>query len=186
MRAGTGHARGPRAEHEGRALHAGERDGRAARGRAGGGAERQLREGYEALAEGGGSHLLPSSAALLAEALLAQERDEEAEHFVAVAQATASPDDLDAQIRWRNVSARLGARAGRAEEAERTARAAVELAARTDSVELQGDAALALAEALRAAMRPEAAAEAFREAQALYEVGHRGRRGARPPPRSPD
>ena len=133
-------------------------------------AERQLREGYEALAEGGGSQLLPTSAALLAEALLAQERDEEAERFVAVAQATASPDDLDAQIRWRNVSARLEARAGRAEDAERTARAAIELAARTDSVELQGDAALALADALRAAGRPEAAADACREAQALYEA----------------
>jgi tetratricopeptide (TPR) repeat protein len=133
-------------------------------------AERQLREGYDALAEGGGSQLLPTSAALLAEALLAQERDEEAERFAAVTEATASPDDLDAQIRWRNVRSRLLARAGRAEEAETTARTAVELAARTDSIELRGDAELALAEALEAAGRPEDAAAACREAQALYEA----------------
>ena len=76
-------------------------------------AEERLRTGYERLEEMGEKALLATTAAMLAEAVYAQGRYEEAETFCAVSQATADPEDLVTQMIWRGVRAKLLARRGR-------------------------------------------------------------------------
>jgi len=69
---------------------------------------------------------------MLAQATDAQERWADAERYMEVAAAAAAPSDLDAQIRWRGVGARLLARAGRLAEADRLAGEALHFAEMTD------------------------------------------------------
>ena len=95
-------------------------------------------------------------AALLAQALLDQGRDEEALAFTGTARPTAADDDVQAQATWRAVRAMLLAGRGEASEAARLAREAVELARGTDDPNLT---ALALV-----------AAGSVDEARALYEA----------------
>ena len=66
--------------------------------------------------------------------------------------------------------AKLLARRGDLDEAEALAREAVALAAETEFVDLRGDSLLALAEVLRLAGRTDEAAEAMRQALALWEA----------------
>jgi Flp pilus assembly protein TadD len=61
------------------------------------------------------------------------------------------------------------ARRGSIQEAERLARAAVELAEQTDSLRGQGDALMDLAEVLDLADRPQEATEAMHQALKLYD-----------------
>jgi len=70
---------------------------------------------------------------------------------------------------WRQVRAKVLARRGELETAERLAREAVELAETTDSLNWRGDARRDLAEVLRLAGRTQEAADAARSALSLYE-----------------
>jgi tetratricopeptide (TPR) repeat protein len=79
------------------------------------------------------------------------------------------PEDVDAQVGWRRVRAKLLARRGDVEEAERLAREAMALAARTDYLDLRAHTSADLAEVLRLAGRPQASAAASEEAIRLYE-----------------
>jgi len=132
-------------------------------------AEERLRSSHTALAAAGEKALLSGVELLLAQALLALDRAEEALSFTELAEESGGRADLGAQIGWRTVRARVLARAGRLEEAEGLAREAVRLAERTDFLNEHGDAQFALGDVLSAAGRQERAAEAFEEALGLYE-----------------
>jgi tetratricopeptide (TPR) repeat protein len=112
---------------------------------------------------------LSTVAAQLANALYAQDRWQDAEEFSRISEEAAAPDDYLSQILWRLARARVLAKLGRPGEGERLARAAVDIAARTDDINRQGDALSALAEVLLVAGRLDEAVSPTREAVRLYE-----------------
>jgi predicted ATPase/class 3 adenylate cyclase/DNA-binding SARP family transcriptional activator len=132
-------------------------------------AEGTLRTGYAVLEDMGDISLLSTTAAYLAQALLAQGRDEDADRFARRSDELAAADDLLTQMLWRGVRGRTLARRGRLEEGERLAREAVELAAKTDFVNHKGDALIDYAIVLREAGRTEQARAAFAEGLGLYQ-----------------
>jgi class 3 adenylate cyclase len=132
-------------------------------------AEEQLRSAYERLDEMGGKALLASTAAMLAQAVYAQERYDEAAEFARASRDAAAADDLSAQVEWRGISAKLLAQRGRYGEAERVAREAVKLVAQTDFLGHHADVLLDLGEVLAlSGDRPNAVA-ALRAGLELYE-----------------
>jgi predicted ATPase len=132
-------------------------------------AERSLRESYRALEEMGERASLSTTAALLAQALLAQRRDQEAERFAELSEELAAPGDLITQVLWRGVRARTLAGRGLVQEAERLAREAVALAERSDFVNDRGDALVDLAIVHRRAGSLDRARAALTEGLGLYE-----------------
>jgi class 3 adenylate cyclase/tetratricopeptide (TPR) repeat protein len=132
-------------------------------------AEQRLALGLGRLEEMGEKAFVSSSAALLAEVLHQQGRQEDAARFVDRSVETAAPDDLAAQISWRTVRAKILAAAGRLEDAEAHARRAVSLAAETDRSNDHAAACVALGGVLRDRGRPQEAETAIREALALYQ-----------------
>jgi predicted ATPase/class 3 adenylate cyclase len=97
-------------------------------------AEAELRRGYEYLSRLGERYLLSSVAGLLAEAVAAQGRLDEAEELARETEGLAAADDVDAQSLWRLTSAAVLAARGELEAAERLAREVLELLAPTDYV----------------------------------------------------
>jgi tetratricopeptide (TPR) repeat protein len=132
-------------------------------------AERELRPACEALERMGGWGNLASVVPWLADALIVQGRDEEALGLIELAERSSMSDDADAEIKWRRVRAKLLARRGDVEEAERLAREATTLAAGTDLLDGRARAVADLAEVLRLAGRTAESAAAFQEAIRLYE-----------------
>jgi tetratricopeptide (TPR) repeat protein len=131
-------------------------------------AERALRRGYELLGSAGDASMVAFQAGLLAEAVLAQGRAEEAEGLVRLAKDAAA-SDIGAQIHWRAAKAKLEALRGRDEPAIALAREAVEIAGRTDALNMHAGAVLRLAEVLHLAGHGHEAARAAQEAASLYE-----------------
>jgi tetratricopeptide (TPR) repeat protein len=132
-------------------------------------AERELRRGHDTLgrmAEGTNRSLL---AALLARALLAQGRGEEAGRLLEETAGQIAIDDFAARIAWGAARSRLLAEQDRVEEAESLGGMVVELASDTDAVGLHAVALLDLASVLGRAGRPEAAATLAGQARALAE-----------------
>jgi class 3 adenylate cyclase/tetratricopeptide (TPR) repeat protein len=132
-------------------------------------AEATLRSGVQALASMNAADLLATTTAMLAQAVLAQGRSEEADDLCRAAADAASADDIVTQVIWRGVKARIDARRGRGAEAEALAREAVALVEPTDLLSHRGDAMLDLAEVLRACGRASEAERAVRTGVALYE-----------------
>ena len=132
-------------------------------------AERSLRGGYSALEEMGDRAELATTAAFLAQALLAQGRDEDAERFAELSADLAAADDLITQVLWRGVRARIVAGRGHTGEGERLAQEAVDLAARSDFVNDMGDALIDLAIVQRQAGRLGQAGATLAEGLRLYE-----------------
>lgn len=132
-------------------------------------AEERLREGYDRLAGMGDGTLLATTAAMLAQAVLVQDRLDEAEQLAQVSKRGAPPDDIVTQVIWRGVQARILAARGHAQAAAELAEEAVALIARTDLVTHHGDALADLAEVLRLGGRAEDAYQAVREALCLYD-----------------
>ena len=128
-------------------------------------AERGLRSGYAQLEQMGEASTSANLAALLAQALHVQGRDEEA---VAVSDVTPADDDVSAHVHLSGARARALASVGRLEEAERLARAAVERAAQTDFLTMWGDAVTDLASVLRRSGRIDEARRLLGEALELY------------------
>ena len=81
-------------------------------------AERELRRGYEEFTRLGERYLLSSVAGLLAEAVFAQGRIDEADALATETAELAAEDDVDAQMLWRLTRARVLASRGEHEEAE--------------------------------------------------------------------
>ena len=132
-------------------------------------AEDRLRRAYETLDEMGEKTLLATTAAMLAQAIYAQDRPQEAWRFCEVSRGVAADEDLSAQVVGRGTSAKILARQGRGDEAEALAREAVELAASTDFLTHHGQAFLDLAEVLQLNRLAEEAESALRAGLELYE-----------------
>ncbi len=130
-------------------------------------AERELRRDYDALTEIGEKFLLSTIGGLLARALEAQERPEEAEGLTRAVEKMAAEDDVDAQAIWRGVRARVLARRGAIEEALDFAHQAVSLRRTTDSPVLQAEALVDLAEVELAGAHPAECTVAIERALAL-------------------
>jgi class 3 adenylate cyclase/tetratricopeptide (TPR) repeat protein len=134
-------------------------------------AERELRPACEGLERVGELGFLSSAAPLLVDALIAQGRDEEAFELTERwrPERLTVPEDADAQAAWRGVRAKLLARRGEFEEAERLGREAVTIATGTDFPYLRAGALADLAEVLRLVGRPDESSAALKEAIGLYE-----------------
>jgi class 3 adenylate cyclase/tetratricopeptide (TPR) repeat protein len=135
-------------------------------------AERELRPACEYHEQVGEFGFLASFAPLLAEALYLQERDEEALLLTERwrADRLTVPEDADAHGHWRRVRAKVLARRGELDEAERLGREAVAIASATDVLDLQTVALADLGEVLRLVGRPRESQEALEEAVRLYEA----------------
>ena len=127
-------------------------------------AEAPLRADAQALSSMGAGGALATTNALLAQAVLAQGRPEEAE---ALCRDSAAARDLVTAAIGRGAHARALARTGRCAEAEPLAREAVALLEPTDLLSHRADAMLDLADVLRTCDNPEAEA-AVDAALALY------------------
>ena len=128
-------------------------------------AEHEARRGAETFARFGSAGI---QAPLIAEALEAQGRREEAEQELARTPLQSGPQLAQWQVRWRIVCSRLLAAAGRADEAAQTASAGVARADETDDFSLRGDAYAALAAALASAGDGEGAVSAAATARDAY------------------
>jgi class 3 adenylate cyclase len=134
------------------------------------GAERALRPACEALERMGDWGHLATLAPKLGDALYMQGgSDEEALRLTELAERNATPGVADEDIGWRRVRAKLLARQGDLQEAERLAREAAERAALTDLLDDHAQALADLAEVLRIGGRSGESAAALREAIALHE-----------------
>jgi class 3 adenylate cyclase/uncharacterized protein (DUF433 family) len=136
-------------------------------------AERELRiacEHYEEIGEFG---YLSSIGPYLAEAVLAQGRDDEALQLTERwrPDRLTVPGDVDGQTQWRRVRAKVLARKGELDEAERIGREAVAIASATaDILDLRAEALADLGEVLSLAGRAQESREALQEAIRLYEA----------------
>jgi tetratricopeptide (TPR) repeat protein len=131
-------------------------------------AEAALRRGYEIAVAAGTGSFTAFQGGLLAEALLDQNRVDEAEELVLQSE-TAAASDFGAQMHWRRTRAQLESLRGRHEQAIALARQAVAIVADTDALNMHGDAAIRLSEVLGRAGQPDQAERAAREALRLYE-----------------
>jgi DNA-binding SARP family transcriptional activator len=132
-------------------------------------AEERLRLGYARLQEMDERALLPTTAAMLAQAVHAQGRYQEADSFCEVSEQTAAPEDFSTQVMWRGVRAKLLGRQGHLDEAAALAREAVRLAEPTDMLTIRADALVDLAKVLDLRGPSAEADAAVREGLALYE-----------------
>ena len=107
-------------------------------------AEPHLRRAYNGFRRMGLDADTAETAALLARACLALDRDAEADELCTESERLAG-HALKASIAWRTVRAQLLARGGAHDEARRVAEEAVAVAERTDALVDHGDACLALA-----------------------------------------
>jgi hypothetical protein len=109
-------------------------------------------------------------AAFFARAVFANGRYDDAERLTEVSAATGSDDDPITQAMWRGTRARVVAvTGGSAREAERLARESVDLSFETDSLNMQADALVDLAETLRLLDRGGETTDSLEEAIELYE-----------------
>jgi tetratricopeptide (TPR) repeat protein len=112
---------------------------------------------------------LATTTALLARAVLAQGRPEEAAELAAEADRLTAPQDVLTQGLWRGARARALAQVGRHDEALALAREAVAVLEPTDLLSYRGDAMLDLAAVLSMSERREESERAVRAAVALFE-----------------
>jgi class 3 adenylate cyclase/tetratricopeptide (TPR) repeat protein len=130
-------------------------------------AERELRRGYDYFSRLGERYLLSSVAGLLAEAVGAQGRLDEAEALARETSELAAEDDVDAQTLWRLAHAKVLARRGELTEAERLVREAVGLLEPTDYVVNRVSALASLAGILLLGARDHEARELLEQARIL-------------------
>ena len=133
------------------------------------GAERELRAGWETLQAIGEVTLLSTVAGLLAEAVYAQERYDEAEHFTRLSEESAGPEDVYSHALWRSVRSKVLAWRGELDEALLLGREAVGFAESSDSPLLRWHTLVSRAAVLRIANQPQGAKEDLREAADLAE-----------------
>ncbi|MEP7379305.1 MAG: adenylate/guanylate cyclase domain-containing protein [Chloroflexota bacterium] len=132
-------------------------------------AEAQLREAYAIFEAIGARALLSTLVGLFAEVLALGGKDDEADHQSLTASEIATTDDYDAQIRWRRAHSLVLIHRGNLIDAEARARAAVDIAAGTDDINMQGNCFARLTDVFEAAGRFEDAKVALGQALALYE-----------------
>jgi len=133
-------------------------------------AEAELRPPYEALKKIGEKSHFSAMVQFLAVAVYAQGRYEEAEQLIRECEEAARSNDVAAQIMWRATRAKVLARRGEFEEAQRLAREAIAFAAGSDFLLDHGDALMDLGEVLKLAGDEENAGAAVRDAIDFYEL----------------
>ena len=121
------------------------------------------------LHNGGDTAFLSTTAALLAQAIFAQGRLEEARRFTEISEELAAHDDLSTQAVWRSVRAGYLAGRNQLDEAEQLAREAVRIAGITDFVSTRADALIGLADILRQAGRSDEAKAVAADGLLLYD-----------------
>ena len=131
-------------------------------------AEREVRRGYETLERLGETTSLSTLAAVVAHALVAQERHDEALSFSELSARASASDDVVSQVLLRTAQAKALAATGHGGDAEVIAREAVIRAERTDFVLLHAEALGDLAEVLRKRGAAAAAREPLERALRLY------------------
>jgi class 3 adenylate cyclase len=119
--------------------------------------------------EQGEKALLSTAAGRLGQALYALDRLDEAEAWARRAAELGASEDVMTQMLVRQVQAKLCARRGEPEEAERLAREAVALGEESDMLNMQGDAHADLGEVLVLVGKAEEAAAALEQALVRYE-----------------
>ena len=132
-------------------------------------AEQILREGYEALRAMGDRGYRSNVATLLAEAVYAQGRFDQALRLTEEAEALAGPGDYDAQARWRATRAKLLARRGQFNVAARLAEEAVTLVPATSDAPERAEFLVAQAEVARLAGALDRAEAGLRRALQFYQ-----------------
>jgi DNA-binding SARP family transcriptional activator len=132
-------------------------------------AEHELRPVYDQLRSIGEKSHFSSVATVLAQAVYAQGRYDEAEKLALEAEEASRPNDVHSQIIWRATMAKILARRDEFEAAEQLARDAVAFAERSDFLHSHADACLDLAEVLRLGGRRDEAADEIRVAISLHE-----------------
>jgi class 3 adenylate cyclase/tetratricopeptide (TPR) repeat protein len=132
-------------------------------------AERELRMDYETLNEMGERDYMPTTAALLAEALYEQDRFDDAESFARISETFAASEDITSQFLWRCVRAKVAAQRGEP-AAETLVLEARELTEKTEELESQAQVFMDLAEVLELLGRSDEAVPHLREALARYDA----------------
>ena len=127
-------------------------------------AERELRRGYESLTAIGEVTFLSTVAGILAEAIFAQGRYDEAEGFTRISEESAGAEDIYSQLLWRSVRAKCLARQGNTSDALGLLGECVPLIEATDSLDLRWQALMSRAEVLRLAGRDTDAGTAVQQA----------------------
>jgi tetratricopeptide (TPR) repeat protein len=134
-----------------------------------GAAEHDMRSAGELFREIGEGWFLSTVAIDLPRAVYEQGRYDDAFDLLEAVDEVPAPTDREWQIKRRGVPARLLARRGRLEEAERLAREGVALAGDCEFLVLHADVLLDLAEVLDLGGRADDAAATAAEAVSLYE-----------------
>ena len=106
---------------------------------------------------------------ILAEAIYAQGRYEEAEEFTRMSEESSAAEDAYSQVAWRSVRAKVLACRDQGEEAELLAQECVSLAEETDFSALRWRALMSYGEVLQLTGRPGEAGPLFRRAVAVAE-----------------
>jgi class 3 adenylate cyclase len=132
-------------------------------------AERELRPAYEALKRMGEKTHFSTLVEVLSNAVYMQGRYEEAEELTRECERAARSNDVHAQIRWRAIRAKVIARKGEFESADKLAREGVRFAAESDFLNDHADALVDHAEVLQLGGRRGEASSAVESAVALYE-----------------
>jgi DNA-binding SARP family transcriptional activator len=132
-------------------------------------AEATLRADVDTLSSMSEGGALATTMALLAQAVYALGRFDEAGDLCLATDRIAAEEDAMTQVIRRSVQAKVFAHQGRCPEAEALAREAVATADSTDLLSLRGDAMLDLAEVVRICDRPSDAERAIRSGLALYD-----------------
>jgi class 3 adenylate cyclase/tetratricopeptide (TPR) repeat protein len=126
-------------------------------------------EGCKLHEELGESRFLASAAATYAQTLYALDRIDLADDWVDRAVELGASDEVWTQMLWRQVKAKILARRGQQEEAERVARDAVAICDTTEMLDFQGDVYADLAEVLVLGGKPAEAVAALEQALERYE-----------------
>jgi tetratricopeptide (TPR) repeat protein len=133
-------------------------------------AEQELRRGFDELSSMGDKNYLAIVAGWLAHCLYHLGRYSEADDCAAACESSAAKNGIAAQVLWKGARGMLLARRGDVETGEARAREAVDLALRTDRVDTQTDALMALAEVLRVGGRGVEAVPILADALGRYEL----------------
>jgi ATP/maltotriose-dependent transcriptional regulator MalT len=107
---------------------------------------------------------LSTVAGILAEAIYAQDRYDEAESFTRISEESAGAEDVYSQLLWRSVRSKCLAQQGKMSQALALASECVPLVEATDSLDLRWHALMSRAEVLRLAGQAEQAETAVHEA----------------------
>jgi tetratricopeptide (TPR) repeat protein len=132
-------------------------------------AEGELRSGLEVIEKLGERGYLSTVAALLAHAVLAQGRLDDADAFIRMSDEAAAEDDLSTQVLVRTARGRILAARGAFEEARLLCGEATLLAEETDDVNMRADVLAELGEVLGLGGRRDDAARVLDDALRLYE-----------------